>query len=94
MLTLDLGAERPAEFQQCESAAHRTLGIVFGGLIGAESRKDVVAGVLQYAAPMGVDDDGTARQRVVHHRTGLLGVQPLAQRGGTDHVEEQDADLL
>ena len=42
---------------------------------------------------MGFDDGGAARQRAVHHRVDFLGIQVLGQRGRSDHVEEQDADL-
>ena len=48
--SLHFGAERLAEFEQGQAAAHGALGIVFAGFVGAEDGQDVVAGVLQHLA--------------------------------------------
>jgi hypothetical protein len=93
MRRLDLGAQRGAELEQGEAAADRALGIVLGGLVGAERGEQVVAGVLQNLAAVRRDDPTAARQHAVHHRGDRLGVEVLAERGGADHVEKEDADL-
>ena len=66
---------------------------MLAGLVGTEGREDVVAGVLQHLAAMGLDDRRAARERTVHHRADGLGVEVLRERGRADDVEEQDADL-
>ena len=89
----DLGAERPAELEQREAAAHGALGVVLARFVGTERGEDVVAGVLQHLAGVGLDDGRAARQRVVHHGADRLGIEALGQQGRADHVHEQDADL-
>jgi hypothetical protein len=88
-----LVAEQAAGGEQCQAAAHRAFGVVFARRVGAEDGQEAVAGVLQHLAAMGIDDGGAARQRAVHHGVDVLGVEVLAQPGGTDDVEEQDGDL-
>ena len=83
-----------AEFEQRQAAAHRALGIVLARFVGTEHGEQVVAGVLQHLAVVGFDDRGEARQRAVHDRVIVFGVEVLAQRGGAHDVEKQDADLL
>jgi hypothetical protein len=90
---LHFGAEPLAEVEQGEAAAHRPLGIVFPGFVGAEGGQDVVAGVLQDLAGVCLDDGRPARQRVVHDGADRLRVEVLGERGRADHVEEEDADL-
>ena len=58
---LDFGAERLAEFEQRQAAAHGALGVVFAGLVGTEGGEDVVAGVLQHLAAVRLDDGRAAR---------------------------------
>ena len=89
----DLGAERPAELEQREAAAHGALGVVLARFVGTERGQDVVAGVLQHLAGVGLDHGRAARQRVVHHRADRLGIEALGQQGRADHVHEEDADL-
>ena len=40
------------------------------------------------------DDGGAASERIVHHGADRLRGRGAGQRGGADHVEEQDGDLL
>ena len=87
------GAERLAELEQGQAAAHGALGVVFAGFVGTEGGQDAVAGVLQHLAGVRLDDGRAARQGVVHDRADRLGVEVLGERGRADHVEEQDADL-
>ena len=71
VLALHFGAERAASREQGQAAAHGALGIVFARFVGAEDGQQVVAGVLQHLAAVGLDDGGAARQRAVHHRAGF-----------------------
>ena len=87
------GAERLAEVEQGQAAAHGALGVVFLGFVGAEGGQDAVAGVLQDLAGMRLDDGRAACQGVVHDGADRLGVEVLSEGGRADHVEEQDADL-
>jgi hypothetical protein len=91
---LELGADRAAEAAQRQAAAHGALGVVLGGLVGTERREQAVAGVLQHLAAMLADDGGGARQRPVHQRAGVLGVEPLRHARRADDVHEEDAHLL
>ncbi len=91
---LDFRAEGLAQGQQREAAVHGAFDVVLAGLVRTEGGQDVVAGVLQDTAAVGLHDGGAAGQGVVHHGADGLGVQVLGERGGADHVEEQDADLL
>jgi hypothetical protein len=43
---------------------------------------------------VGTDDGREARQRAVDHGAQFFGIQMAAQFGGSDEVQEQDADLL
>jgi len=93
MRRLDLGAERLAELEQGEPAAHRAFAVVLAAAFGTEEGQDVVARILQHLAAARFDDFGAAAQRIVEHRADLLGVEPLAERGRSDDVEKEDADL-
>ena len=79
--------------QQCQAAAHRALGVVFAGAVGAESRQQVVAGVLQHLATMVQDDGGERGQRAIDHDLDVFRVEVLAELGRTDDVQEHHADL-
>ena len=59
---LHFGAERLAEFEQREAAAHGALGVVLARLVGAEGGQHAVAGVLQHLAAVCLDDGRAARQ--------------------------------
>ena len=91
---LHFRAQRSAEIQQREAAAHGALGIVLGRAVRAEGGQDAVAGVLQHLAAVGFDDGRAARQRTVHHRADFLGIEVLRQRGRSHHIHEEDADVL
>ena len=85
--------QRRAELEQGEAAAHRALGVVFGGLVGAERGEQVVAGVLQHLAAVRRDDRAAAGEHAVHHRGDRLRVEVLAERRRADDVEKEDGDL-
>lgn len=91
---VQLGADRAAEPAQRQAAAHGALGVVLGRLVGAECSEQAVAGVLQHPAAMRLHDGGGARERAVHQRARVLGIEPLAHARRADDVHEQDADLL
>ena len=91
---LDLRRQHRRLLDDRQARMHRTLGVVFTRLVGAEHRQKAVAGVLQYAAMLGLDHRRQPRERAVHHRVHVFRVELAAQRGGTDHVHEQNRDRL
>ena len=89
---LHLPAYAAAFGQQRQAAAHGAIGVVFVDLAGTEAGQEVVSRVLQNAPAVVLHDVGEANQRAVHQGVEVFRVQALAQRGGTHHVQEQDAD--
>ena len=83
-----------AGVDQREPGTHGTLRIVLAGFVRAENGQHAVAGEFEHLAVVLPDDGRKLRERTVHHRAGLLGVEMLAQVGRADDVEEQDGDLL
>ena len=90
----DFCAKGSAQLQQRQAAVHGALGVVFAGFVYTEGGQDVVASVLQHFAAVGNNHGRAACKRIVHHGADGLRVQLLAEVGGADHVQEQDAHLL
>ena len=83
-----------AGVDQREPGTHRALRIVLAGFVRAEYGQHAVAGEFEHLAVVPPDDGRELRERTVHHRAGLLGVETLAQVGRADDVEEQNGGLL
>ena len=83
---------RPA-WQDGQAGPHGALGVVFARLVHAEGRLDAVAGELQHAALVGLDDVGHAPHRSAEHGQRVLGVHGLRQGGGADDVGKQHRHL-
>ena len=91
---LHFRAQRLAKIQQREAATHGAFGIVLGCAVRAEGGQDAVAGVLQHLAAVGFHDGCAPRQRTVHDRADLFGIEVLRQRGRSHHIHEEDGDVL
>ena len=72
-----------------QAGADGALGVVLERLVGAEHGEQAVAGVLQDAPLMGVNDRRQAFEGGVHHRVDVFGVEPLTQLRRADDVHEQ-----
>lgn len=82
-----------AFLDQCQPRVHRAFRVVFAREVRAEDGEQAVTRVLQDTAAMHRDDVRAALERAVHQRVDLLGIEVLAQGGGSDHVEEENRDL-
>jgi len=63
-------------------------------LVGAKRREQAVAGVLQHPAAVRLHDAGGARERAVHQRARVLGIEPLRHARRADDIHEDDRHLL
>jgi hypothetical protein len=70
------------------------LGVVFVGLGGAKERENAVAGKVLDGSPELLDHLDDPGHGPTHDLCDVLGIEPLAERGGADDVGEKRCDDL
>jgi hypothetical protein len=90
----ELLLERPEIRLDREAGEDRPCGVVLVGDRCSEEGEHAVAEDLRDGSLEPMDRIQDHVEEATHERADLFGVEPLRERGGTDHVGEQHADLL
>jgi hypothetical protein len=88
-----LGDDPPIR-EEGQAAAHSALRIAFVRLECAESGQQAVTRILQSLPSMRLDDSGPASECSIHDGMDVFRLQVPAQLCRTDHIDEQNRDLL